>query len=119
VSAAPTALRSVIVINIKSSTYGKPPPTAIWQLNYLHPLAEKELLLVEEAKRYHSDVIEVSSTKRRGSGTVNMNSGWKQFYSRADLNVSAKSNMGKLTSSQLSDDMPDWIHLGSRVCIMK
>ena len=35
-------------------------------------LAGKELELVEEAKRYHLDIIGVSSTKRRGSG-----SGWR------------------------------------------
>ena len=35
-------------------------------------LAGKELQLVEEAKRYHLDIIEVSSTKRRGPGTVDL-----------------------------------------------
>ena len=33
-------------------------------------LTGKELELVKEAKRYHLDIIKVSSTKRRGSGTV-------------------------------------------------
>ena len=44
----------------------------------------KGLELVEEAKRYHLDIIGVSSTKRRGSGTVELDGGWKLFYSDAD-----------------------------------
>ena len=36
------------------------------------PLTGKELKLVEKAKRYHLDVIGVSSTKKRGSGTVDL-----------------------------------------------
>ena len=35
-------------------------------------LTRKELEMVEEAKRYHLDIIGVSSTKRRGSGTVDL-----------------------------------------------
>ena len=52
-------------------------------------LAGKELELVEEAKRYHLDIIGVSSTKRRGSGTVDLDGGWKLFYSGADPSMSA------------------------------
>jgi len=36
--------------------------------------------LLEEAKRYHLDTVGVSSTKRRGSGTVNLNGGWKLLF---------------------------------------
>ena len=39
----------------------------------------KELELVEETKRYHFNIIEVSSTKRRGFGTVDLYDGWKLF----------------------------------------
>jgi len=53
---------------------------------------EKEVELVEEAKRYHLDIVGVSSTKRRGSGTV-----------------------GILRSPRLSD----WVFPGSQVCILK
>ena len=42
-------------------------------------LAEKELELVEKAKRYHLDIVGVSSTKRRGSGTVDLDGVWKLF----------------------------------------
>ena len=42
-------------------------------------LACKEMELVEEAKRYRLDIVGVSSTKRRGSGTVDLDEGWKLF----------------------------------------
>ena len=61
-------------------------------------LTGKELELVEEAKRHHLDVIGVSSTKRRGSGTLDLDGGWKLFYSGADPGMSAQASMGILTS---------------------
>ena len=42
---------------------------------YILTLKGKELELVEEAKRYHLDIIGVSSTKRSGSGTVDLDGG--------------------------------------------
>ena len=53
-------------------------------------LTGKELELVEEAKWYHLDIIGVSSTKRRGSGTVDLDGGWKLFYAGADPSMSAQ-----------------------------
>ena len=61
-------------------------------------LTGKELKLVKEAKRYHLDFIGVSSTKRRGCGTVELDSGWKFFYSGADPSMSAQAGVGILTS---------------------
>jgi len=43
-------------------------------------LVVEGLLLVEEAKRYDLNIVGVSSTKRRGSGTVNLDGMWKLFY---------------------------------------
>ena len=80
-------------------------------------LIGKELKLVEEAKRYHLDIIGVSSTKRRGSGTVVLDGGWKLFYSGADPSMSAQAGVGFLTIRRLSDCVSDWISLGSRVCV--
>jgi len=74
---------------------------------------------VEEAKRYHLDIVEISSTKRRGSETVNLDGGWKLFYSGADPSVSAQADVGILTSPRLSLCMLDWIPLGSPVCMLK
>ena len=79
----------------------------------------KELELVEEAKRYHLDIIRVSSTKRRRSGTVDWDGGWKLFYSGADPSMSAQAGAGILTSPRLSDCVSDWIPLGSRVRMLK
>ena len=33
--------------------------------------------MVEEAKQYRLDIVGISSTKRRGSGTVDLDGGWK------------------------------------------
>ena len=82
-------------------------------------LTGKELELVEEAKRYRLDIVGLSSTKRRGSGTVELDGGWKLFYSGADPTMSAQAGVGILTSPRLSDCVSDWIPLGSRVCILK
>ena len=43
-------------------------------------LTRKRLELVEEAKRYHFDIVGVSSIKTYGSGTVDLDGGWKLFY---------------------------------------
>ena len=75
--------------------------------------------MVEEAKRYHLDIFGVSSTKRRGSGTVDLDGGWKVFYSGADSSMSAQVSVGILTSPRLSDCVSDWLPLGSRVCVFK
>ena len=68
---------------------------------------KKELKLVEEAK-YHLDIVGVSSTKRCGSGIVDLDDRWKLFYSGADSNMSAQAVVGILTSLQWSDCVFDW-----------
>jgi len=60
-----------------------------------------------------------SSTKRCGSGTVNLDGEWKLFYSGADPSVSAQTGVEILTIPRLSDSVSDWIPLGLRVCILK
>ena len=75
--------------------------------------------MVEEAKWYHLDIIGVSSTKRRGSGTVDLDGRWKLFYSGAALSMSAQAGVKILTSPRLSDCVSDWIPMGSRVCMLK
>ena len=82
-------------------------------------LTGKDLELVEEAKRYHLDIIGVSSTKRRDCGTTYLDGGWKLFYSGADPSTSAQAVVGIRTSPRLSDCVSDWISLGSRVCMLK
>ena len=75
--------------------------------------------MVEEAKKYHLDIVGVSSTKRRGSGIVDLDGGRKLFYSDVDPSMSAQAGVGILTSPQLSDCVFDWIRLGSRACMLK
>ena len=70
-------------------------------------LTGKELELVEEAKPYHLNIIRVSSTKQRGFGTVDLDGGWKLFYSGADPSMSAQASVGILTSPRLSDCVSD------------
>ena len=82
-------------------------------------LTGKVLELVEEAKRYHLDIIGVSSTKRRGSGTVDLDDEWKLFYSGAHSTTSAQAGVGILTSPRLSDCVSDWTPLRSRVRMLK
>ena len=82
-------------------------------------LTEKELELVEEAKRHHLDIIGVSSTKRRGSGTVGLDGRCKLFYSGADPSMPAQAGVGILTSPRLADCVSDWIPLELRVCMLK
>ena len=76
----------------------QPSPTAVGQLEYILTLTGKELELVEKAKHYHVDIIRVSSTKIRGSGTADSNGGWKLFYSGADPSMSAQAGVGILIS---------------------
>ena len=85
-----------------------------WSVLYL---TEKELELVEEAKKYHLDIIGISSTKRRSSGIVDLYGVWKLFYSGTDPTMSAQARVGILTSPQLSDCVFDWICMGSRASI--
>ena len=82
-------------------------------------LTEKELELVEEEKKYYLDIVGVSSTKRHGSGIVNLDGGWKLFYSGADPSMSAQASVGILTNFQLTNCVFDWIPLGSRACVLK
>ena len=70
-------------------------------------------------KNYHLDVVDVSSTKRRGSRIVDLDGGWKLFYSGADPSMSAQAGVGIPTSHQLLLSAFDWISLGpqlSNVC---
>ena len=82
-------------------------------------LTGKELELVDEAKKYHLNIVGVSSTKRRGTGIVDLDGGWKLFYSGADSSMSAQAGVAIFTSPLLSDCVFDWIPLGSRVCMLK
>ena len=69
----------------------------------------KRVGIVKKTKTYHCDIAGVSSTKRRGSGIVNLDGGWKLFCSGADPSISVQAGVGILTSPQLSECVFDWI----------
>ena len=52
-------------------------------------LNQKEQELVLEAEQYHHEIVRLSSTKCHGSDTVDLNEGWKLFYSGVDRTMSA------------------------------
>ena len=82
-------------------------------------LTGKEQELVCEAQQYRLDVVGISSTKRRGSGTVELNDGWKIFYSGVDAAMSAQAGVGLLVSPNIAECVVDWVPLGGRVCLLK
>ena len=79
----------------------------------------EDVLEAKDVLEDSTSVIGVSSTKRRGSGTVDLDGRWKLFYPGADPSMSAQAGVGILTSPRLSDCVSDWIPLGSRVCMLK
>ena len=61
----------------------------------------------------------ISSTKRRGSGTVELNGGWKVFCSGVDAALCAQAGVGLLVSPNMAECVVDWVPLGGRVCLLK
>ena len=82
-------------------------------------LTGKEQELVWEAQQYRLDIVAISSTKRRGSGTVELSHGWKIFYSGVEAAMSAQAGFGLLVSPHIADCVVDWVSLGGRVCLLK
>ena len=82
-------------------------------------LTGKEQELVCEAQQYRLDVVGISSTKRRGSGTVELNGGWKVLYSDVDAAMSAQAGVGLLVSPNIAECIVDRVPLGRRVCLLK
>ena len=54
----------------------------------------KEQELVWEAKQYHLNIVGVSSIECHSSDTVELNNGWKLFYSGTDTTMSAQAGAG-------------------------
>jgi len=64
-----------------------------WNIN------DWKLELAEEAKRYSPDVVGISWTKRRGSKTVELDDGWKLFYSSSEPAWFAQAGVGILVAA--------------------
>jgi len=73
-------------------------------------LTGKEHELVEEAKRYSPDVVGISSTKRRGCNTVELDDVWKLFYSSVVPAKYTQAGVDILVSTQLASCVDEWIH---------
>ena len=50
---------------------------------------------------------------------MDLDGGWKLFYTGADPSISAQEGVGILTSPRLSDCVSYWISLGPRVRMLK
>ena len=61
----------------------------------------------------------IASTKRRGSGTVELNGEQKIFYSNVDAAMSAQARVGLLVNPNMAERVVDWVPLGGRVCFLK
>ena len=77
-------------------------------------LTMKKLELVEEAKKYHLNIVGVFFSTKRRSRIVDLDGRMKLFYSGADPSMSAQVGEEIFTSPQLLDCVFDWIPLGSR-----
>ena len=82
-------------------------------------LIGKEQELVCQAQQYRLDIVGISSTKRRGSVTVELNGGWKILYSGVDAAMSAQAGVGLLVSPNVAECVVGWVPLGGRVCLLK
>ena len=69
-------------------------------------LNEKEQELVLKAE--HLDIVGISSIKCRGSDIIELNEGWKLFYSGIDVTMSAQIGVGIFLSSRLAHCVTDY-----------
>ena len=82
-------------------------------------LTGKEQELVCEAQQYRLDIMGISSTKHRASGTAELNGGWKIFYSGLDAAMPAQAGVGLLVSPNMAECVVDWVPQGGKVCLLK
>ncbi|VDP14878.1 unnamed protein product [Soboliphyme baturini] len=77
-----------------------------WELKVgnwnISSLRGKEQELVDETMKYQLDIVGLSSTKRPGSGLLNLN-GRKLFYSDVDITTRAQAGIGVLVEPNLAD----------------
>ena len=83
------------------------------------PLTGKEQEFVREAQQYRLDIVGILSTKRRGSGAVELKGGWKIFYSGVETAMSAQAGVDLLASLNMAECVVDWVPLGGRVSPLK
>ena len=74
---------------------------------------------MDEAIRYRLDIIGVSSTKRKGYGTLVLNKRWQLLYSGVDPALHAQTGVGILTNPWLAEKVVDWRPISERVALLR
>jgi len=82
-------------------------------------LSGKEQELVEEIEKYRLDIVGLSSTHSKGSGTVNLERGWTLYYSGVNVQERGRAGVGILTSPRLTPCVLEWIPEDERVCAIR
>ena len=78
-----------------------------------------EAELVDEAIRYRLDIVGVSSTRRKGNGTLILNKRWQLFYSGVDPALHAQEGLGILTNPRLAERVVEWRPISERVAVLR
>src|SRR5699024_6460311 len=81
----------------------------------------KETELVEEAIKYKSQLIGISSTKRIDAEPEpkEVHRGWKLYLSRVSPSVRAHAGVGMLVSPALADMVTEWLPISGRVALLR
>src|SRR5690349_1227316 len=74
--------------------------------------------LVDVAKVYQLDLIELSSTKLRGDGTQVLREGWHFFHFGVQDGTHARAGVGFLVAASLADRISEWTPVNVRVASM-
>ncbi|VDP00950.1 unnamed protein product [Soboliphyme baturini] len=99
-----------------SDVAGPEPGSEMRRLGNRGKSSGKEQELVDESIKYQLDIVELSSTKRQGSGLLNL-SGWKLFCSGVDITTRAQAGVGVLVEPHLADRTTDLKPVSVRVAI--
>ncbi|CAF3932499.1 unnamed protein product [Rotaria sp. Silwood1] len=82
-------------------------------------LTGKEIELAEEAQKYTLDILGISSTKRKGKGSLILNNGWQLYYSGVDSTIYAQAGVAILIHPRLIDSVLEWKPINERVALLR
>ncbi|CAF4583492.1 unnamed protein product, partial [Rotaria sp. Silwood2] len=71
-------------------------------------LTGKEMEVVEEAQKYHLDILGISSTKRKSKGSLTLNNGCQLYYSGVDTTTYAQAWVAILVNPRLAESIVEW-----------
>ncbi|CAF3742888.1 unnamed protein product [Rotaria sp. Silwood1] len=75
--------------------------------------------VVEEAQKYHLDILGISSTKRKSKGSLTLNNGWQLYYSGVDTTTYAQAGVAILVNPRLADSIVEWKPINERVALIR